>query len=104
MAARGNGTGNESVPIQLAQCRFPGLAISTAEILMYFSSKICGSNFIKQHSGSVVVSNYQNADCSLKKNKNLLCYLLEFSAHFRSLCPPPDSATSGGRTPRGPVG
>jgi len=25
-------TGNESVPIQLAQCRVPGLAISTAEI------------------------------------------------------------------------
>ena len=29
-------TGNESVPIQLAQCRFPGLAISNAKILIYF--------------------------------------------------------------------
>jgi len=28
--------GNESVPIQLAQCRFPGLAISSAKILIYF--------------------------------------------------------------------
>ena len=28
--------GNESVPIQLAQCRFPGLAISNAKILIYF--------------------------------------------------------------------
>jgi len=29
-------TGNESAPIQLAQCRFPGLAISSAKILIYF--------------------------------------------------------------------
>jgi len=28
--------GNESVPIQLAQCRFPGLVISNAKILIYF--------------------------------------------------------------------
>ena len=27
---------NESVPIQLAQCRFRGLAISSAKILIYF--------------------------------------------------------------------
>jgi len=47
--------GNESVPIQLAQCRFPGLAISSAKILIYFSNKIYGSNFIKQHSETVVV-------------------------------------------------
>jgi len=46
--------GNESVLIQLAQCRFPRLAISTAEILIYFSSKIYGSNFIKQHSETVI--------------------------------------------------
>ena len=31
-----------------------------------------------------MVWNYQNADCSLKK-LNLVCYLLKFSAHFRSL-------------------
>ena len=31
--------GNESVPTQLAQCRFPGLAISNAKILIYFSKK-----------------------------------------------------------------
>jgi len=47
--------GNESVPIHLAQCRFPGLAISNAKILIYFSKKIYGSNFIKQHSETVVV-------------------------------------------------
>ena len=67
-------TGNESVLIQLAQCWFPGLAISNAKILIYFSNKIYGRNFIKQHSETVMVLNYQNADCSLRKN--LLCYLL----------------------------
>jgi len=30
--------GNESVPIQLAQCRFPGLAISNANMLIHFSN------------------------------------------------------------------
>ena len=48
-------TGNENAPIQLAQCRFPGLAISDAKILIYFSNKIYGSNFIKQHSEAVMV-------------------------------------------------
>jgi len=33
-------TGNESVPIQLAQCRFAGLTISNAKILIYLSNKI----------------------------------------------------------------
>jgi len=49
--------GSESVPIQLAQCRFRGLAISSAKILIYtfFSNKIYGSNFIKQHSETVMV-------------------------------------------------
>ena len=46
---------NESVPIQLAQCRFPGLAISIAKKLIYFSNKICGSDFIKQQSETVMV-------------------------------------------------
>jgi len=31
--------GNESVPIQLAQCRFTGLAISSAKIQMHFPIK-----------------------------------------------------------------
>jgi len=42
------------VPIQLAQCRFPGLAISDAKILIYCSNKIDGSDFIK-HSGTAMV-------------------------------------------------
>ena len=50
----------ESVPIQLAWHRFPGPAISNAKI--YISNKIYQSNFIKQHSETVTVWNYQNAD------------------------------------------
>jgi len=36
--------GNGSVPIQLAQCWFRGLAISSGRILIYLSNKIYGSN------------------------------------------------------------
>jgi len=64
------GTGNESVPIQLAQCRFPGQVISNARIEIYFSNKIYGSNYIKQHSGSGMVWNYQTADCRFNKKLN----------------------------------
>jgi len=46
---------NESVPIQLAQCGFSGLAISSGKILMYFRKKIYGSNFTKQHSETAIV-------------------------------------------------
>jgi len=42
--------GNESVPIQLAQCRFPELAIFNAKVLIYFSNKLYRTNFVKQHS------------------------------------------------------
>ena len=55
------------MPIQRAQCWFPGLATSSAKKLIYFSTKIYGSNFIKQHSETVMVWNHQNADCSLRK-------------------------------------
>jgi len=47
--------GNESEPIQLAQCWFPKLAISNAKILIYFSNEIYGNNFVKQHSETVMV-------------------------------------------------
>jgi len=50
--------GNESVPIQLAQCWFPRLAISNAKILIYLSNKIYGSNSVKHHSESLMVRNY----------------------------------------------
>jgi len=67
--------GNQSALIQLAQCRFPVLAISNAKILVYFSNKIYESNFIKQRSETVVVCNYQNA--SLRKKYCVIYY------HFR---------------------
>jgi len=41
--------------------------MSNAEMLIYFSNKIYGSNFIKQHSETIMVSKYQNADYSLRK-------------------------------------
>jgi len=57
------------VPIQLAQCRLPGLAISTARILIYFSNKIYRSNFVNQHSETVrnrqVVGRTDTADCCI---------------------------------------
>jgi len=56
--------GNESVPIQLAQCWFPRLAISNAKNINIFSTKIYGSDFVKQHSETVMLWNYQNAECS----------------------------------------
>ena len=64
----------ESVPIQLTQCWFPGLAISNAKILIYFlnKNKIYRSNCIKQHSETVTVRKSQNVDCSLEKK--LLCH------------------------------
>jgi len=37
--------------------------------------------------------NYQNADCSLRKK--LLCHLLYFLAHFRSLFGGPDLSSEG---------
>ena len=62
--AFGASIGNESVPIQLAQCWLPKMAISNAKIYIYFSSKIPGSNYIKRHLETVIVWNYQNDDCS----------------------------------------
>jgi len=61
-----NPKGNETVPIQLAKCWLPGLAISSAKISIDFSNKIHVSNFIKQHWETVVVWNQQDADCSFK--------------------------------------
>ena len=73
--------GNERVPIQLAQGRFPGLAISNAKILIYLSNKIHGSNLSnitwKLNKITIMAWNYQKADCSLRK-KYLLCHFCNF--------------------------
>ena len=47
--------GNESVPIQWHSAGSAALAFSDAKIKLYFSNTIYGSNFIKQHSKTVVV-------------------------------------------------
>jgi len=44
-----------------------------------------GSNFIKQHSETIVVCNKQNSDCSLK-NRLIVSFII-ISAHFRSYRP-----------------
>jgi len=56
---------------------FLRLAIPNAKILIYFSNIIYGSNFFKRHLGTVVVRNYQNADCSLK-NKFIVLFTVIF--------------------------
>ena len=86
---------NESVPIQLAQCRSPELAISNAKILIYFSNKIYRSNFIKQHTKTVIVLNYQNADCSLIKK-----FIVSFNIIFSTLSFPIDNERNNNRQQR----
>jgi len=43
-------------------------------IFFYFSNKIHRSNFIKQHSESVMYRNHQHADCSLRKKFHRVVY------------------------------
>jgi len=45
---------NESVLIQLAQCRFSRLAISNAKILIYFSNKIHESKILSNNTRKLV--------------------------------------------------
>ena len=51
---------------------------------IYFSNKLYGSNFIKQHSETVMVWNYQNSDCSLRKKYGVIYY--NFRHPFLSYC------------------
>ena len=75
---------NESAPMQSAQCRFPGLAISNAKILIFISNEIYGSNFIQQHSETVMLWTYRNTDCSLEK-KIIVSFIIIFGTlSFRS--------------------
>ena len=69
--------GKESVPIQLAQCWFPELAFSTAKISIYFKQNIRKQFYIRQHSETLMVWNYQNADCSIK-NKPIVLFVIIF--------------------------
>ena len=51
--------------------------------LLYLSNKIYGSNYIKQHSETVTVWNYQNADCSLRNT----FYCVNYSNFWRTFDP-----------------
>ena len=41
-------------------------------------NKIHGSNFFKQHSETVTVWNYRNADCQFKENKFIVLFVVNF--------------------------
>ena len=76
--------GDEGVPIQLAQCWFPGLAISNAKIKkIYFQIKYREAVFFQTPLGNCYGLKLPN--CRLQLKSSLLRYLLQFSAHFRSL-------------------
>jgi len=86
-----DGLRNESVPIQLAVGTVPVLSAGhfNAKRSIYFSNKIQSSNFIKQHSETVIVRNYQNADC-MQFNKNIYCVIYYNFRHtfvpYEDLC------------------
>ena len=68
----------------MAQCRLHGLAIFNIKTMNIFSDKIYGSNFIKQHSETVMIWNYQNADCTFAKN--FFC-VMNCSGHRHDIAP-----------------
>ena len=51
----------------------------------YFSYKIYGSSFIKQHSETIMVWNFQNADCSLKNKFTALFVIIFCTLSFERL-------------------
>jgi len=67
-----NPIGNESAPIQLAQCRFPGLAISNAKILVYFSNK----NIRKQFYQTAFGNWFEITKMLVAVPEKILCHLL----------------------------
>jgi len=69
------------VPIQLARCWFAELAISNAEILIYFSNKIHRSNLSNSTRNSY---GFKLPECRLQVNKKIL---LSFSITFGRLVP-----------------
>ena len=78
--------GNESAPIQLAQCRFPGLANSNAKNKYIFSNKTFRKQFYQTARGNCyMVWRQKNAYCSLK-NKFIVAFILVFGTlSFRAV-------------------
>jgi len=76
--------GNESVPIQLAQCWFSRPAIPMPKYKYIFSNKMHRRNFMKQHSETCY--GWKLAKCWLQFKIKFYCVIYyNFSAHFRSL-------------------
>jgi len=66
---------NESVPIQLTQCRFLGLSISSAKILIYFFKYNIRKLFCQTAPGNCYgLKLPKNADCSLRKQIDCVVY------------------------------
>jgi len=61
------------VPIQLAQCRFPGLAISNAKILIYFSNKYT-EEILSKSTWNLLRSENTNADLQFRKKIIVIYY------------------------------
>ena len=86
--------GNESVPIQSAQCWFTGLAISNAKIQCVFQIKYMEAILSNSTRKLLWFENTKKLT-AVEKKINLLRYLLQFSAHFRSLRSEPENAFMG---------
>jgi len=71
--------GNENVPIQLAQCWFPGLTISNAKILIYFSNKIYGSS-LSNSTQKLLWFEITKMPIAVFKKKNLVPFIIIFGS------------------------
>ena len=67
---------------QLAQCWFPGLAVSNAKIYIYSSNKIYEQFYQTAHRNCYGL---KLAKCRLQLKNKFYCPLLQFSARFCSL-------------------
>jgi len=65
------------VPKQLAQCWFHGLAVSSARIYIFFPTKIYGSDFINQHSETVIVK-ISKMVIAVLKNRRIVLFCIIF--------------------------
>jgi len=76
--------GNESAPIQLAQCWFTGWPFPEQKCKYIFQRTYMRKQFYQTAFGNCY--GLKLPKCWLQfKEINFLCYLLKFSAHFRSL-------------------
>ena len=73
---------NESAPIELAQCWFPGGWHGRFQCKKYkyiFSNKIYGSNFVKQHSETAMALKLPKCCLQFKKNCCVIYYNFRYT-------------------------